>query len=83
MSDRKLMADVVYTEYELARPHERGTAHWVVAPDMLSWLASLFPPRPGPLAQPGEPGYGSPPYLLGLPVQVCGGVEGIHLEVAG
>jgi hypothetical protein len=83
MNDEKLMADVIYTEYELMPAWQRRSAYWVIAPDMLARLQSLFPPRPGPLAQPGEPGWGSPPHLLCMPVEIRDGVEGIHLEVAG
>jgi len=84
MNDRDLMANVIYSEYEQLRPWQRATAYWIIAPDMLLWLGELFPPeRPYGLAQPGELGYGSPPQLLGRPVEIRGDVQGIHLEVTG
>jgi hypothetical protein len=83
MSDRDLMARVVYDAYYQLHPRDRQRSQWVMTQDMHDWIRDLSgveppdPPDPDDDTPPPDP---SPSYLLGLPIDIRDGVEGIQLE---
>lgn len=81
MSDRELMAKVVYDAYYLLHPRDRQRSQWAMTQDMHDWIRDLSGVDP---PEPPDPDDDTPQtdrsYLLGLPVEIREGVEGVRLE---
>lgn len=80
--DLDLVYRVLHGELEQIPPRDRKHYRWVLRWDMFFWIRELAMPRPS-LFWPYvniEAAARDAECLIGLPVEIRDGVEGIHLE---
>ncbi len=85
--DLDLVYRVLHSELEQIPHHDRKRYHWVLRWDMFTWIRELAVQDvlsgPGAMYVNMEELAATTEYLIGLPVEIRDGVDGIHLEVAG
>jgi hypothetical protein len=75
--DARLVQDTIYAEYMALPLVQRNSAYWVMAPDMWNFIRAIRTSEGGYLY---VPGHGADPELLGLPIELRPGAEGVRLE---
>lgn len=80
-NDRDLMAKVVYDTYYQTLPRDRQRSQWVMTQDMHDWIRDLSGvPEPDPPDPDDDTPRTDRSYLLGLPIEIRDGVQGVRLE---
>jgi hypothetical protein len=82
-ADRDLILRVVYEEYYRIHPSVRQRSHWVMDAEMRRMFNDMRPPRDDSIVWSPNSPLTTVDVLLGLPVEIRDGAEGIRLVPDG